>query len=140
MTSSNPDPLELLRDHELRATSQRIEIMAAIVDEEGHPTAEEVWERARQSQPTLSLSTVYDTLARFVDIGVIDEVHAGEGATRYEFFHAPHVNLVCTECGDVEDVDVEGVEAVIERAAEGSQFDVHAQPLELEGVCTDCTA
>lgn len=137
MVPKPPDPLELLRENGLRATAQRIGILEAIVDTEGHPTAEDVWERAREDQPTLSLSTVYDTLSRFVELGLIDEVHAGEGATRYEFFDRPHLNIVCSTCGDVRDVDVGAVETLIE-AADDSAFDVPDQPVELEGVCASC--
>lgn len=132
------DPLDLLRDHGLRATSQRIEILHAVMEHEEHPTAEDVWEQAREDQPTLSLSTVYDTLSRFVELGLLDELHAGEGATRYEFFDRPHINLVCTECGHVEDTDAGELGAVIEEAEGASAFAVDPQPIELEGRCSDC--
>lgn len=138
--NADPDPLDLLRHHGLRATSQRIEIMGAVIGSEGHPTAEEVWESARERQPTLSLSTVYDTLSLFVELDLIEEVHGGEGGTRYEFFHEPHVNLVCTECGSVEDVDLDGLASLLAAAEDASRFQVPPQPLELEGVCTECSA
>jgi len=135
---SSPEPLDLLREHGLRATSQRIEILSAVQDGEGHPTAEEVWEQAREAQPTLSLSTVYDTLSRFVEIGLLEELHAGEGPTRYEFFDGPHVNVVCTGCGAVEDADSGEIATLIEEAEASSTFEVPPQPVELEGRCTDC--
>lgn len=136
--ATSEDPLDLLRENGLRATSQRIEILRAVIDAEGHPKAEEVWEAARDSHPTLSLSTVYDTLSRFVELGMIDELHAGEGATRYEFFEAPHLNLVCTECGRVEDTTAEGLAALIADAGDGSAFHLDPQPVELEGRCREC--
>lgn len=132
------DPLELLRDHGLRATSQRIEILRTVVDGEGHPTAEDVWERAREAHPTLSLSTGYDTLSRFVELGVLGELHAGEGAVRYEFFEEPHVNLVCTECGSVADADSEAIAALLAEAGRVSTFEIPPQPVELRGRCRDC--
>lgn len=135
---SSAEPLDLLREHGLRATSQRIEILDAVMASEGHPTAEEVWEQAREAQPTLSLSTVYDTLSRFVEIGLLKELHAGEGPTRYEFFDGPHVNLVCVECGAVEDADSHEIAALIAEADDASGFQIPPQPVELEGRCTAC--
>lgn len=136
--ATSMDPLDLLRENGLRATSQRIEILQAVIEAEGHPTAEEVWERAREAQPTLSLSTVYDTLSRFVELDLLDELHAGEEATRYEFFDRPHLNLVCTACGRVEDTEADGLASLISEAEGASTFDVAPQPIELEGRCSDC--
>lgn len=138
MATSPPDPIDLLRDNGLRATSQRIAIMRAVMDGDEHPTAEEVWETAREGQPTLSLSTVYDTLSRFVQLDLIDELHAGEEATRYEFLDRPHVNLVCTSCGRVEDAESERIADLIAEADGASRFAIGPQPVELEGRCADC--
>lgn len=135
---NSPEPLDLLRDHGLRATAQRIEILRAVMDDEGHPTAEAVWERAREAQPTLSLSTVYDTLSRFVELDLLDELHTGEDATRYEFFDRPHLNLVCSECGRVEDTEAEGLAGLIDEAEGESTFQLDPQPIELAGRCPDC--
>lgn len=142
MVTSPPEPLELLRETGLRATAQRLTILRAIVSADGHPTAEEVWESAREDQQTLSLSTVYDTLSRFVEVDLIDEVHGGEGATRYEFSDHPHVNVVCSSCGDVRDVDVDvdTVATLIEAADTKHGFEVPTQPVELEGLCATCQA
>lgn len=139
MSPEGPDPLDLLRETGLRVTAQRIGILEAVVDIEGHPTAEEVWEQAREDQPTLSLSTVYDTLARFVDLGLIDEVHAGDEPTRYEFFNEAHVNLVCQECGTVEDAQAGPLGDLIDEV-DGSGFEVPPQPVELEGLCDACAS
>lgn len=132
------DPLELLRDTDLRVTAQRLGILEALVAVEGHPTAEEVWEQAREDQPTLSLSTVYDTLSRFADRGLVDEVHAGDEPTRYEFFNDAHVNLVCEACGAVEDADASHLEDLIHEVDGGSGFQVPTQPVKLAGVCSEC--
>src|SRR5438552_6188610 len=98
--------LRLLRRAGLRLTPQRVAIVRALLGE-SHPTAAEVYEAVRRRFPALGLATVYATLNTLVALGQIHELPFADAA-RYDANTAPHVNLVCTRCGQITDfVDCE---------------------------------
>ncbi|MFN8503850.1 transcriptional repressor [Kouleothrix sp.] len=62
-------------------------------------------ERAKSRHPSMSQATVYNTLAALEDLRphrALDIV--GEDHTHYDICVAPHVNVVCTRCGQIADV------------------------------------
>ena len=86
----------------LRVTNQRALIMEIIRHGEGHLDADEVYRRAREKQPRISLSTVYRTLQALKKVGLIEEVHINETRHYYEIKPTTeHHHLVCLKCGRV---------------------------------------
>lgn len=133
------DRAALLRRHDLKVTPQRLAILEVLVrDEDGHPTAEEVHDALQRRHPTVSLSTVYDTLSRFEELSIVDSFRVEDEATRYEFANEPHVNVVCTACRSVVDVDTPRVADLVADVEDRSPFRVDEQPVELRGLCADC--
>lgn len=140
MAVDRDEALNLLRETGLKATTQRLAILSVIMEEGEHPTAEEIHERLEDEHPTLSLSTVYDTLARFGELGIVDPLHIGDGVTRYEFHNDPHVNVVCAECRSIVDVDSVDIEPFLDRVQAQTDYDVFDQQVELRGRCEACSA
>src|SRR4030042_5762402 len=68
----------------LRITSQRALILEVIRHGEGHLDADEVYRRAREKKPRLSLSTVYRTLQMLKKLDLIEELHFDEEHHHYE--------------------------------------------------------
>ncbi len=86
----------------LRVTNQRALLLEIIRQGEGHLDAFELYHRARERQPCLSLSTVYRALQKFKKLGLIEEVHFDETHHHYEVKpSAEHHHLVCLGCGRV---------------------------------------
>jgi Fe2+ or Zn2+ uptake regulation protein len=130
---------DLLRRHDLKVTPQRLAILEVLVEaEDTHPTAEEVHAALQATHPTVSLSTVYDTLSRFEELEIVDTFHVGDGATRYEWANEPHVNVVCVDCREVVDVDTPKVTDLVDDVEDRSKFSLAEQPVELRGRCSAC--
>lgn len=106
------DLTQELRDAGLRITRQRSAIVRVLAEAEDHPDANEVHARARGVDATVSLATVYRTLAALADKGVVHRL-AFEGApARFETSDTPHHDhIIDVETGHV----VEFVSAEIER-------------------------
>jgi Fe2+ or Zn2+ uptake regulation protein len=101
-TGSLKDNRKALNVTGIRVTNQRALILEVIRHGQGHLDADEVYRRARQKQPRLSLSTVYRTLQAFKKLGLIEEVHFDEAHHHYEVKPpAEHHHLVCLGCGRV---------------------------------------
>jgi len=91
----------------LKATAPRLALLAALRQDRSHPTAEELHERLREDQPTLSLSTVYLGLEAFLSSGLCRKVPARDGKMRIDGVPSPHDHALCNGCGEVFDIDAD---------------------------------
>lgn len=128
----------LLRESGYRVTPQRLAVVRALLEDEGHPSAETVYGRIGETMPTTSLATVYNTLDALRGIEQVLEVRPGQGPARYDVRQPHgHPHLLCTRCGRVEDAPLPSgaPPAAIRVAGWG---DLRAR-LDYEGLCPRCT-
>lgn len=119
----------------LRMTEQR-KIIAQVLDgSDDHPDAEEVYNRASEIDPNVSLATVYRTVKFFEEAGVLDRLDFGDGRARYENADREHHDhLFDMETGEViEFVDPE-IEALQEKIADRLGYRLVSHRMELYGV------
>jgi Fur family transcriptional regulator, peroxide stress response regulator len=127
-----------LRDAGLRLTHQRLEIVRMVAADETHPDVETVYRAVRERVPTISLDTVYRTLATLTERGLITRVQFTPGPARYDANPARHHHFVCSRCGlirDVEDRDLDAIRAPAAVTRIGRPDTVTVQ---FRGVCADC--
>lgn len=119
----------------LRLTEQRRVIASVLEEAADHPDVEELYARASEKDPRISLATVYRTVKLFEERGILDKLEFGDGRARYEAAdRAHHDHLIDMETGQViEFVDPE-IEALQEKIAERLGFDLKGHRLELFGV------
>ncbi len=127
------DLLEQLKKMGLKATVQRFEILRVLVTEEKHLSLREVLERVRKRLPTISLSTVYNTLRSLVDVGLLRELNVS-GETKYDINVKPHVDLVWLDTGEIEDFTDIDVAALIKIVEEKTGMKVKSWRVEFHGV------
>ena len=124
-----------------RITPQRLCILRALVGSNTHPSAEEIYAQVKQISPTTSLATVYKTLDTLREMGEVLEIQPGDGRQHFDgirpHFH-PHV--ICTQCGEIQDVEVEGLTGLPGLAQSASGYEIHAQRVEFYGLCSQCQA
>ncbi|NLC28735.1 MAG: transcriptional repressor [Campylobacteraceae bacterium] len=95
--------MQLLKSCNLKATPQRISVLKAL-DENTHPTIDELFERIREEHPAISLATVYKNLNTLKEEGLVVEINTPSGKMRYDIFNMPHIHAVCLSCGKIEDI------------------------------------
>ncbi|XUX00208.1 MAG: Fur family transcriptional regulator [Dehalogenimonas sp.] len=129
-----------LGETELKATDQREVILDIVRAGKGHLDANEIYQRARKKLPRLSLSTVYRTLSKFKETGLIEERHLDENHHHYEIsHHGEHHHLICTSCGKVVEFKLPITEILIEKVPQAAGFKInHSGELSLSGMCPDC--
>ncbi len=111
---SNADSSEALAqrlsDSGLRSTPQREAIYSVLLKKRDHPTAEEVYARAKPEMPMISLATVYNCLETLVQCNLVRAVNFERGPTRYCPNLKPHAHFHDEETGATHDVELpEGV-------------------------------
>jgi len=95
---------EQLRSSGRRLTPQRRAIIQVLLEDEAHPTAEQIFARVRQIMPDMSHATVYNTRHELVEMDLLQELDLGLGERHYDFTTNDHAHLICVGCGRVEDV------------------------------------
>ncbi len=129
-----------IRAKGFKITPQRLAIVDALI-ENGHlhPGANLIYEQARKKAKSVSLSTVYATLAYFSRQGLIKSLEFDRMENRYDVDLREHVNLVCRQCGKIEDYSIPpSVEP--KDVARKSGFMVTDARMEYYGHCRDCLA
>jgi len=123
----------------LRITNQRALILEIIRQGKGHLDADEVYRRARQKQPRLSLSTVYRTLQTLKKLGLVDEVHFDEDHHHYEVKPSTeHHHLVCLGCGRVVEFQYPLARLVKKNVPEAKDFEIAGSEIRITGYCPAC--
>ena len=122
----------------LRLTRQRKHVYGALLQRQDHPTAMEVFLRAKPEMESLSLATVYNVLETLAERGLVRKVHLDSGSTRYCANNAKHGHFTCTGCGAVMDLPLlPGAELEkLHHLPRG--YTVTQQEVSLHGVCAAC--
>jgi Fur family ferric uptake transcriptional regulator len=130
----------LLAGAGLRATPQRVRVLAELMRERDDVTAQGLHDRLRGRGERLGLATVYRTLNALADEGLIDTLshHPGELCYRW-CADEHHHHLVCSGCHRVVELGC-GLDPWLERISGEHGFVATGHRLEVAGVCADCRA
>lgn len=126
-----------LREEGHRITPQRIAIMEYLLNTEDHPSADLVHTVVKKRYPMVSLSTVYKTLDLLREKKLVNEIEV-EGEARFDAHVDDHVNLVCLNCGKIEDIDEKALRNIQLRIAKKSEYMIIKGSFEMHGYCNKC--
>ena len=103
-TKTATDFNERLASRGFRFTPQREHVYSVLLDKRDHPTAEQVFIRAKNGMPDISMATVYNCLDALVECGLVRQVTLDRGATHFCPNMAEHCHFYCDTCQGVFDV------------------------------------
>ncbi|WP_317855446.1 Fur family transcriptional regulator [Chakrabartyella piscis] len=129
---------QILREKGLKVTPQRIAVYNMLLNTKEHPNAETIYKALQPTNPTMSLATVYKTLDYFKQLHLVQELNVGEPSSRYDAIVCCHPHTVCSCCGKVEDLFVEGMTEIHKKVEEEFHFHVDSEQLILYGTCARC--
>lgn len=123
-----------LRTEGVRITRQRVAILSALANSSDHPSAEEILERSRKQDSSVSLATVYRTLSILVERGTILRNEFDGTGARFELANKPHHDhLIDIETGDVIEFTSPRIEELQAEIARELGYDIVDHRLELYG-------
>ncbi len=92
----------MLRDAGIRVTQQRRTVIAALVQSHDHPSAHDVYARAKLVDNSVFFATVYRELATLTDAGIVQRIAVDDGPARFEMApETEHDHLVDVDSGEV---------------------------------------
>ncbi len=123
---------EMLRAEGVRITQQRMAILAALASSHDHPNIDELHERAKELNSSVSLATVYRTVTVLEERGALIRNEFEGASTCYELANKPHHDhLIDVETGKVVEFCSEEIEALQEVIARELGYDIVYHRLEL---------
>lgn len=129
-----------LRKAGKRLTPQRRLIVEILSRADDHLDAQELYERARRHETSLSLATVYRTLSVLKETGLVHELHLDDEHHHYELAgKEEHSHLICLGCSCVIEVDSTPFVEAAMALGQAHGFEVTTTQVELSGYCRDCS-
>jgi Fe2+ or Zn2+ uptake regulation protein len=126
---------ELLEAKGIKPTYQRLRILEFLEKHENHPTVEMIYQALIKEIPTISRTTIYNTLNAFLEKGIIHSITITGTETRYDVKECPHHHLLCKVCGRIFDVEVN---CPYEGKLEINGHQIDEKHGYFKGVCREC--
>ena len=122
----------------MKMTGQRRVIASVLSEADDHPDVEEVYRRATEIDPRISIATVYRTVRLFEEASILERHDFGDGRSRYEEITSEHHDhLIDIQSGRVVEFQNRDIESLKERIAAEHGFRLVGHRLELYGIPID---
>ncbi len=128
---------EYLLNFHIKPSMQRLAIMEYLLANRIHPTAEDVYHALYQKIPTLSKTTVYNTLNLFVAQGALQVMAIDGKNVRFDIDTTLHAHFKCQHCQQVYDLPVENIH-MLKLADNSVVRQVTEMQLYYKGYCKNC--
>lgn len=126
-----------LLEYNIKPSMQRIAILEYLMEHRTHPSADEIYTELSPSMPTLSKTTVYNTLKLFSEQGAALMLTIDERNANFDADTSQHAHFLCRQCGKIYDLPFSKEVNTVE----GLQMDGHEvreMHYYYKGVCKEC--
>jgi Fe2+ or Zn2+ uptake regulation protein len=127
--------VRLLRDNSIKVTPQRLEILRYLDENRMHPTVDQIYSNLKRKNPSLSKTTVYNSLEILRKCVIIQSLTISGSELRYDFKQKMHHHFLCKKCGNIIDIDIEcpNIGKILESGLKVEE--VHGY---FKGICDKC--
>ena len=98
--------VKLLKENSIKITPQRLEILRYLDENRTHPTADQIYAGLKEKNPSLSKTTVYNSVETLNNHGIIQLLTLSYLEARYDFRSDMHHHFLCKKCGNIIDIDI----------------------------------
>lgn len=100
------DVRTILEEKNVKPSLHRMKILEYLVMNRNHPNVEMIYKAIAREVPTLSKTTIYNTLKTFQENGIVQCLTVEENEVRFDATVRHHAHFRCTTCGEVYDVEL----------------------------------
>jgi len=125
-----------LKSHGLRPLPHKVTIMKYLLERYDHPTIEQIYNDLLPTMPTLSKTTVYNTLKLFCEKKAAVALFIDERNVRYDAQTQVHAHFKCKKCNVIYEVQLEEKDIPPCRCSE--DIDIEDTLIYFMGTCKSC--
>ena len=130
------EAIERLVSHNIRPSAQRISIMEYLLIHRTHPTVDAIYNDLVKNMPTLSKTTIYNTLKLLEEHDAIIELTIDKKTAHYDGMTEPHSHFMCKNCGKIIDMPLQKVD----QDQTSHDFIIDEAEVYYKGYCCECMA
>jgi len=124
-----------LEQHNIKPTFQRLCVLEYLEQNPIHPTVDMIYADLVKKMPTMSRTTVYNTLNLLLESGLASPITITGTEVRYEITTPQHHHFLCRKCNRIYDLDVQ-CPLCSNNEIEGHQIqEIHGY---FKGICKNC--
>ncbi len=124
-----------LSKRNIRPSYQRIKVLDYLIKNQFHPTADQIFTGLQSEIPTLSKSTIYNTLNTFIEAGLVKTLNIEDNETRYDIIIDTHGHFKCEECGTIFNFNI-NIDSLTTEGLTG--FKAIDKNIYFKGICPKC--
>lgn len=129
----------MLKDNDLKVTPKRVAVLEILQTSFRPVDIEHLGKEIKKRRIKADTVTLYRIIETFIKHNFVKKYDFHEGKFRFELSNRPHHHhAICTNCGDVKDVDVRELEPVVNKISRKSNFKITDHSLEFFGYCSSC--
>jgi len=125
---------ELLQKN-INLSYQRMKVLEYLTQNHCHPTVDQIHTEIQKEVPTLSKTTVYNTLRILTDAGLVRVITIEDNETRYDIKTEAHGHFKCDSCGEIFNFNID-VDSLKSDDLQG--FKIDDKDVYFKGVCPNC--
>lgn len=125
----------LLNDHGIKASMARIKIYEYLYNNRTHPNVDTIYNDLVKDLPTLSRTTVYNTLKVFEEYDIVNSLSLNKNEMIYDLNDFNHSHFKCIKCGNVYDIHLEDINF---DNLNKQGFKVTNKSVYVTGICPSC--
>ncbi len=135
MLENIKDTAKYLKGAGIKPSLQRMKIFEHLAATKTHPTIDSMYNGLVSEIPTLSKTTVYNTMKLFHQLGIVNVVNIEDNETRYDADISFHGHFKCTKCKNVTDFKTPDMHDNL-KALNG--YTITESHYYVKGICADC--
>jgi len=129
---------EFLANHHIRPSQQRVAIMEYLLANKTHPTVDQIFEQLSVDIPSLSKTTVYNTLTLFSRHGITLVLTIDPRNLRFDSDTSTHAHFLCEVCGELHDIFLSKEQKEALQLLTRCEHQILDTQLNHKGVCKEC--
>lgn len=124
-----------LKDKNIRLSHHRLKVLEFLNDNRIHPTVDQIYIELHKELPTLSKTTVYNSLNALIDAGLVKVITIEDNETRYDIVTDNHGHFKCESCGKIYDFEINLSNFT---SKDLNDFKINNKDVYFKGICPDC--
>ena len=122
-----------------RFTTQQRDMVQYIFSKHNHFDADELIDEMKRESFRVSRPTVYRTLKKLVDAGLLRKINLGTRTVyEHDYGYAQHDHLYCEQCGTMIEFQDPQIEQLVRDVCQQHQFQFMGHSFIIRGVCATC--
>lgn len=135
MKDSLEDLKKELQKKDIQLSYQRLKVLEYLVQNQCHPTVDRIFTDLQKDIPTLSKTTVYNTLRILAEAGLIRAITIEDNETRYDIVVENHGHFKCESCGEIYNFSID---MDLLSSEDLNDFKIHDKKIYFKGICPRC--